>query len=68
MIPDHGCLICVINHIDMTVVISVRVASVRSIDLDSFIDALASAVKGSALGWITNDEILRVLASIEFNK
>ena len=68
MISDHGGLIAVVNHVDMAVVICVRVASVRPIDLDSFIDALASAVNGSTLGWIADDEILRVLASIELNK
>ena len=64
---DRGILIF-IQHVQVAVVIGVRVARVRAINLDSLIDAITWSVHCQSLARITDTEVFLVLASIHLDK
>ena len=69
MVPDHLCVLRVVDHVDVAVVGGVGVALVLvASHLDDLVDAVTWSVHRRLLRWITHAEVLLILASIELNK
>ena len=69
MVPDHLCVLRVVDHVDVAVVGGVGVALVLGAShLDNLVNAVTRSVHRRLLQWITHTHVLLVLASIELNK
>ena len=67
MVPNDLKIVTIVEHVNVAVVLGVRVALVLTIDLDGLIDCITGPVHGHTLGHVSDPEVLLILAAVEFN-
>ena len=68
MISDYLSLFCIVDHVDMAVILNIWVPCVLTIDLDCLVDGIADSVHGQALRWVSDTHVLLIFASIKFDQ
>ena len=68
MVPNDLELVTIVEHVNVAVVLSVRVALVLTIDLDGLIDCITGPVHGHTLGHVSDPEVLLILAAVQFDQ